>query len=343
MNTRAAIFCAAARRAGNARGRGIAGAAVLALGLAVFAGCAGSGAGRREPVVGEMRAAANAASCPGGELAAALARSTGAAARGWCPYGRAIVIGNAGEGVMRQPEALAVGPDGRVYVADQFSHKIQMFSPAGRYEGQWGAYGSGPGQFGAVGGLAFAANGNLYLADCANDRIEVFTAGGRFIRAWGATGSGVGQFRLGAGSGPAEPPGGGVAVGAAHVYVADTLNNRVQRFDLEGGEAAVVAQAGRGPGQVMRPKGLAVTAGAPETLYVADNGNGRVQELDADGRFLAQASSFAAVPSTFQNAYDVAVHGDRVYVVDDNHGRIVELTRGLAYVGTFTGTGAFRF
>ncbi|MDE3069156.1 MAG: NHL repeat-containing protein [Acidobacteriota bacterium] len=311
-----------------------------------LAGCSGSGGGRLEPRVGPMVPASDAASCPGGEVARGSSPPAVAGARGGCPYRRVLVIGNAGEGVMRQPEALAVGPDGRVYVADQFSHKVQVFSPAGRFEGQWGSFGSGPGQFGAVGGLAFDARGDLYLADCANDRIEVFTAAGRFIRAWGTSGSAVGQFHLGAGSGPSEPPGGGVAAGARYVYVADTLNNRIERFNLDGGEATVLAPPGSAPGEVMRPKGLAVAIGGPaasETLYVADNGNGRVQALTPDGRFIAQVSTFPAAPPTFQNAYDVAVHGNRVYVVDDNHGRIVELSAGLSYLGTFAGSGAFTF
>ncbi len=283
-------------------------------------------------------------------------QKNGAAGVRRCPYTSVAAIGSPGEGVFRQPEALAVAASGRVYVADQFSHLVQMFSVDGAFEGQWGAAGLGKGQFGAVGGLALDAQGNVYLVDCGGDRIEKFTADGRFITAWGSRGSHVGQFDFGAGDGPADPPGGGIAVGAGYVYVSDTGNDRIERFALDGSGAKVIAGAGTGPGEVRRPQGLAVglastgasSPGRANTdhataaeLYVADNGNDRVQELSLQGRFVAQASTFAATPDSFQNPYDVAVSGDSVYVVDDNHGRIVRFTRELGFAGAFGGEGSY--
>ena len=52
-------------------------------------------------------------------------------------------------GVLRAPEAIAVAPGGDLYVGDQFSHRIQRFSPGGDFRGSWGSYGAGRGQFGA--------------------------------------------------------------------------------------------------------------------------------------------------------------------------------------------------
>ncbi len=246
--------------------------------------------------------------------------------------------------MLRQPEAIAVGPSGNVYVGDQFSHLVQVFSPTGAFVGQWGSAGAAQGEFGAVGGLATDAQGNVYLVDATNDRVEKYTASGRFISSFGSRGSAVGEFDFGAGDGPDKPPGGGIAVGGSYVYVADTRNNRVERFSLDGSGAQVIAGAGSAPGEVMRPQGLAVAPAEPggETLYVADNGNDRVQALGADGHFIAQAREFDATPATFQNPYDVAVHGDFVYVVDDNHGRIVRFDRSLRFVNAFSGSGAYR-
>ncbi len=50
--------------------------------------------------------------------------------------------GSPGEGVFRQPEAIAVAPSGSVYVGDQFSHLVQVFSPTGAFVGQWGSAGA---------------------------------------------------------------------------------------------------------------------------------------------------------------------------------------------------------
>jgi tripartite motif-containing protein 71 len=357
-----------ARRAGRlpATVRGARGAlppATLLLGLLVAA-CGGAGGGappNPSDHAPALVAVADPAACPGGAWAtgaapapvgAASARRGSAPASGTvagiaavrgsgaCPYRSVEVLGTVGEGVMRQPEALAVSPSGRVYVGDQFTHKVQMFTSTGIFVGQWGSYGAGPGQFGAVGGLAIDRHGDVYLVDCTHDRIEEFTATGDPIRTWGSTGTAADQLRLGGGSGPSEPPGGGIAVSDRYVYVADTRNDRIVRYSLDGSDPRVIAGRGTAPGEVMRPKGLAVTSGgAGEALYVADNGNGRVQELTPGGRYVAQARSFPASPSTFQNAYDVAVGGNAVYVVDDNHGRIVKFTRDLHFVTTFSGEG----
>ena len=76
----------------------------------------------------------------------------------------------------------------------------------------------------------------MYVVDSSHNRIEKFASGGEFMTAWGHTGSGLGQFHFGSSQNPTQPPGGGIAVAGKYVYVADTGNNRIERFNLEGGE-----------------------------------------------------------------------------------------------------------
>jgi sugar lactone lactonase YvrE len=83
----------------------------------------------------------------------------------FCPYEGVTVIGRRAEGVFRFPEAIALGPGGDVYVADQFSHVVQKFSPGGAFETEWGSYGGGAGQFGAIDGLATDSSGDVYVVD----------------------------------------------------------------------------------------------------------------------------------------------------------------------------------
>ena len=49
------------------------------------------------------------------------------------------MIGQRAGGVLRFPQASAVGPDGSVYVADQYSHAIQVFGPDGAFRRELGA------------------------------------------------------------------------------------------------------------------------------------------------------------------------------------------------------------
>jgi DNA-binding beta-propeller fold protein YncE len=301
--------------------------AALAVGASLLAGCGSSG----NPAV--VQVSPTGGSCPGGAVTSLGARMLAGTPRrraARCPYDLAAGIGKPGEGLFRQPGAVAVGPAGRVYVADQFSHLVQVFSSTGAFEGQWGTGGAGPGQFGGGGGLAVDSLGNVYIVDAGHDRVEKFTAAGRLITHWGGQGTGLGQFRFGGGGGSYQPPGGGIAVGRSYVYVSDTGNNRIVRFTLNGSGARVVVGAGSGRGEVLRPHGLALApalsdgagrqpsgarggaAQAPEVLYVADDGNDRVQELDAQGHFIAEAGFFLAAPNRFENP-PAAAPGGFVY------------------------------
>ncbi len=256
-----------------------------------------------------------------------------------CPYTRVASIGRRGGGVMRCPEALAFAPDGDLYVADQFSHVVQRFSPSGRFLGQWGSYGSGPGQFGAVDGLAVDARGEVYVLDSTHARVERFTASGRLLGEWGRPGSALGEFDFGPGSGPDKPPGGGIAVGGGYVYVSDSASNRIVRFRLDGSHPVLWGRPGSGPGEFSSPRGLAVAGGV---VYVADEGNHRIQALSLSGRPLYAEGTFGKEPGQFVNPFGVAVHGGRVYAVDDNNNRIVVLSRTLHYLEEWSGEGSFQ-
>jgi DNA-binding beta-propeller fold protein YncE len=61
----------------------------------------------------------------------------------------------------------------------------------------------------------------LFVADVENHRIQAFTLDGKFLYKWGTVGNASGEMR--------SPC--GVAVDdAGSIYVADTYNNRVQKF-----------------------------------------------------------------------------------------------------------------
>jgi DNA-binding beta-propeller fold protein YncE len=73
------------------------------------------------------------------------------------------------------PFAVAVDGSGSVYVTG--GNRIQKFTSDGAYLLQWGAQGSGNGQFESPRGVAVDGSGNVYVADCFNNRIQVFGPG----------------------------------------------------------------------------------------------------------------------------------------------------------------------
>src|SRR5439155_9604788 len=100
----------------------------------------------------------------------------------------------------------------------------------------------------------------------------------------GCTGDGSGQFN--------EPW--GIAVDAkGNIYVADTWNHRIQKFDPQGqflkqwGGGAF--EGGPSPdniGKFWGPRGVAI--GPDGKVYVTDTGNKRVEVFDAEGTFVGQ-------------------------------------------------------
>ena len=66
--------------------------------------------------------------------------------------------------------------------------------------------------------------------------------------------------------------------------MADTGNNRIQKFDANGVFLAKFGSFGTANGQFNGPYGVATDATG--NVWVADSGNNRIQKFDAGGNFL---------------------------------------------------------
>ena len=280
-----------------------------------------------------LPASAHAEACPGSGSAPA------------CPYASAAIVGQRAESVLRFPEAVAVDSAGDVYVADQLSYVVEKFNSEGQYLGEWGSYGGGHGQFGPIGGLATDAAGDVYVVDSSHDRIEKFNSEGQFLKDWGRKGSELGDFNFGSSENYTQPPGGGIAVSGEYVYVADSGNNRIERFDLNGEEPIEWGEYGSEGGQFSYPRGIA--ANASEVL-VADDDNHRIEKFSPSGTFEESVGSYGTGPGRFGFPYGIALDAaGNVYVADDINDRIVKLDPELGPAGEWgsfgTGPGQLAF
>src|SRR5438105_2699106 len=255
-----------------------------------------------------------------------------------CPYASASIIGPRAEGVLRFPEAVAVDGAGNVYVADQLSYVVQKFTAGGTFVTEWGSYGGGHGQFGPIGGIGTDPAGNVYVVDSSHNRIQKFDPNGTFLTSWGGRGSGLGRFNFGSSQNPTQPPGGGIAVTASYVYVADSGNHRIERFNLQGGEPMQWGSYGNSPGNFSYPRGVAANEAE---VIVADDDNHRLERFDPNGVFQGAAGSRGSGPGQFGFPYGVALDAaGNVYVADDINHRVVKVSPQLGFIGAWGGLGS---
>ena len=162
-----------------------------------------------------------------------------------------------------------------------------------------------------------------------------------FITQWGSLGSADGQFR--------EPY--GVAVDqAGNVYVADSLNHRIQKFSASGAFIAKWGTLGTGAGQFNEPRAVAV--GPSGSVYVTDLRNNRVQQFTPNGVFVRTwgwgVQTGARVPEICSSGCRQGVAGagaggfnGPVGIDTDPAGNVYVASQGGHNIQKFTSTGAF--
>lgn len=122
--------------------------------------------------------------------------------------------------------------------------------------------------YGLEGDRAITCDGkHIYLANI--DRVQKLTIPElKVILEFGQWGKALGEFRL--------PQ--GIAIGPeGKIFVADTLNNRIQIFDRHGNFLGVIGRYGKGPGEFYHPTGIVVND--QEEVWVADYDNHRLQKF----------------------------------------------------------------
>jgi sugar lactone lactonase YvrE len=181
--------------------------------------------------------------------------------RAWGSYGSSD-----GQFDMSAGGDVVIDSSDKVYVADSYNDRIQVFDKNGAFLTSIGSYGSGAGKLINATDVAIDSSGNVYVTDTGNNRIQKFDSNGDYITSWGSYGSYNGQFDF---------PGSVTVDDSGYVYVADTGNSRIQKFDSNGDYITSWGSYGSGNGQFDWP--LVGSVDPQGYVYVADTGNNRIE------------------------------------------------------------------
>lgn len=186
-------------------------------------------------------------------------------------------------------------------------------------------------------GYAFDKWNNIYVVNgsLSTTRAPVFkfNSVGTFIKTFGTVGAG-------SANGQCDEPCGICLDAAGNMYIVDTGNDRIQKWDEFGAYVAKWGTTGSGNSQFnYGTGGFGFIAYDGTYLYVTDEGNDRIQKFSTAGTYQTQWGSSGSGDSQFSRPCGIAVAPDgTIYVVDQREGGGAPTTSRIQH---FSNTGTF--
>jgi DNA-binding beta-propeller fold protein YncE len=206
------------------------------------------------------------------------------------------------------PIGVAVDINGDIYLSDSVLKRIFLFNREGKYLKDIGS----DEVFIRPAGIALDGE-RLYVVDTHGHRIGVFSkTDGSFLFSFGKDGSRKGDFHY-----PTN-----IFIGKdGLLYIADSMNFRVQIFDRDGHFISTFGKHGDGSGDFSKPRGIAVDSDGH--VYVVDALFDTVQVFDKDGRLLLAFGKTGREKGEMILPAGLFIDGeDRIYAADSYNNRV---------------------
>jgi iron(III) transport system ATP-binding protein len=181
----------------------------------------------------------------------------------------------------------------------------------------FGKVGRGAGEFIYPVAIAKNTEENLYVGGYgSNDRIQKFTSDGDHLLTFGGFGAEPGQFQ--------RPS--GIVWHEGIVYVADSVNNRIQAFKDDGTFLKIIAITHEGASVSLHlPYDLALDVDG--RLFVVEYGAGRILQCSLHGELLGVCGKQGSANGQFSKPWGVTVDSrGAVRVADTGNRRLVAIS-----------------
>ncbi|BDU50761.1 NHL repeat-containing protein [Haliovirga abyssi] len=214
------------------------------------------------------------------------------------------------------PVSVAVDKFENAYVVDGITHSVKKFNSKGKYLFSFGIKQTGGKNY-KEGGVypspvdLFVKGNKVYLLDT-NNGIYIFDLKGKLLK----------EIDLKAGKllGEIERPK-AIYVSDKKIYIADTDNNRVEIFNLEGEAIRDFGYKSVTVGGMIQPQGITKLNG---DIIVSDSGNNRVMIYDENGIFKGSLyGKSKELDLSYKAPLDIfADTAGEIFVVDNGNQRI---------------------
>ena len=198
-----------------------------------------------------------------------------------------------------------------LYIVDRDGSRIQAFDKDGNFLFKFGEDGTGDGQMHVPYGIDVDTKGNVWLADRANDRVQEFDSKGNFILKFGSE-NGVPSAEEGKFDNPRHVA---VSKDRKYVYVADSKNDRISQFDINGKYIKSIGKLGNKSGEFNLPTTIEIDSKG--NFFVNERGNERIQKFDSNWKPILMWGSKGSGDYQFCHMEHIALDKhDNVYVTD---------------------------
>jgi DNA-binding beta-propeller fold protein YncE len=154
---------------------------------------------------------------------------------------------------------VAVGADGRVYVADTGNDRVQVFTREGIFLFGFGKPGKETGQFNAPTRILVDVSDHMFVLDSGNERVQVFGPQTQFRKDFASHGEDMAADEFG------------------FVYMLDPKRGKVNELNPDGFVLGGFGTTGKGPTEFKKAEGIAI--GPLGEIWVLDSGAKRIKRV----------------------------------------------------------------